>query len=83
MPIMPRKTKAAPVPPTIPQALFDQFVNGPMSAEAVNADSMAFKKALIGRALGSELTHQLGYASGAARPSEGKNQRNGASGRRS
>ncbi len=29
---------------------------------------MAFKKALIERALGAELGHHLGYAPGAARP---------------
>jgi putative transposase len=65
--------------PRIPPELIDQFVNGPMSAEAVNAASMAFKKALIERALGAELTHHLGYAAGADKPSEGKNHRNGAS----
>jgi putative transposase len=67
--------------PRIPQELIDQFVNGPMSAEAVNAASMAFKKALIERALGAELTHHLGYAPGADKPTEGKNHRNGASGK--
>jgi len=65
MPSKTRKSKAAPVLPTIPKELIDQFVNGPMSAEAVNAASMAFKKALIERALGAELSHHLGYASGA------------------
>jgi putative transposase len=35
-----------------------------MTAEAVNAASMAFKKALIERALGAELSHHLGYAPG-------------------
>ena len=65
--------------PRIPQELIDQFVNGPMSAEAVNAASMAFKKALIERALGAELTHHLGYAAGADKPIDGKNHRNGAS----
>jgi transposase-like protein len=52
-----------------------------MSAEAVNAASMAFKKALIERALGAELTHHLGYGAGADKPSEGKNHRNGTSGK--
>ena len=50
-----------------------------MSAEAVMAASQAFKKALIERALGAELTHHLGYAPGAARPEQAGNQRNGAS----
>ncbi|HEU4662462.1 MAG TPA: IS256 family transposase, partial [Dokdonella sp.] len=45
--------------PKIPAELIDQFVKGPMSAEAVNAASMAFKKALIERALGAELSHHL------------------------
>jgi transposase-like protein len=80
---MPSKTKkgAAAELPTIPKELVDQFVTGPMSAEAVNAASMAFKKALIERALGAELSHHLGYAPGQAKPEEGENHRNGASGK--
>jgi transposase-like protein len=81
MPSKTRKPKAAPVLPTIPKELIDQFVNGPMSAEAVNAASMAFKKALIERALGAELTHHLGYATGTDKPIDAKNHRNGASGK--
>lgn len=65
--------------PSIPQELIDQFVTGPMSAEAVNAASMAFKKALIERAMGAELGHHLGYAAGAPKPESGANQRNGKS----
>lgn len=79
MPSKTRKPKAAQVLPTIPKELIDQFVNGPMSAEAVNAASMAFKKALIERVLGAELTHHLGYAAGADKPLDAKNHRNGAS----
>jgi transposase-like protein len=52
-----------------------------MSAEAVNAASMAFKKALIERALGAELTHHLGYAPGADKPMDVSNHRNGATGK--
>lgn len=54
---MPRKKKGAAeavkgqVLPAIPKELIEQFVSGPMSAEAVNAASIAFKKALIERAL--------------------------------
>jgi hypothetical protein len=33
--------------PSIPKELIDLFVTGPMSAEAVNAASLAFKKALM------------------------------------
>ena len=54
--------------PKIPKEVIDQFVSGPMSAEAVNATSMAFKKALIERALGGELSHHLGYPPGADKP---------------
>jgi len=79
MPSKTRKPVAAPVLPTIPKELIDQFVNGPMSAEAVNAASMAFKKALIERALGAELTHHLDHAAGADKPGGAKNHRNGAS----
>ena len=52
-----------------------------MSAEAVNAASMAFKKALIERALGAELTHHLGYPQGADRPTDASNHRNGVTGK--
>ncbi len=57
--------------PKIPDELIDQFVTGPMTGEAVNAASMAFKKALIERAMGAELGHHLGYAAGAAKPEAG------------
>jgi putative transposase len=59
--------------PTIPKELIEQFVKGPMTAEAVNSASMAFKKALIERALGAELGHHLGQAEGPG------NHRNGVS----
>ena len=65
--------------PSIPAGLVDQFVKGPMTAEAVQDLSMAFKKALIERALGAELGHHLGYPSGGDRPEEATNQRNGKS----
>ena len=81
MPSKTRKAAAAQALPTIPKELIDQFVNGPMSAEAVNAASMAFKKALIERALGAELTHHLGYAPGADKPMDVSNHRNGATGK--
>ncbi len=77
---MPRKPKATPAElPTIPAELLEQFGNGPMTADAINAATLALKKALIERALGGEMNHHLGYASGAAKPSEVSNQRNGKS----
>ena len=65
--------------PAVPKELIDRFLaeGGTMSAEAVQAASMAFKKALIERAMQGELSHHLGYPSGAARPAETGNQRNG------
>ena len=66
--------------PSIPKELIDQFVTGPMTGDAVNAATVAFKKALIERALGAELSHHLGYPSGASKPEAGAaNQRNGRS----
>ncbi|MGB6101118.1 MAG: hypothetical protein WBG44_09615, partial [Comamonas sp.] len=48
-----------------PKELIDQFVSGPMTSDAVNAATVAFKKALIERALGAEMSHHLGYPNGA------------------
>jgi putative transposase len=42
---------------------------------------MVFKKALIERALGADLSHHLGYRHGATRPEDTVNHCNGASGR--
>ena len=61
--------------PKIPKELLDQFVTGPMTGEAVNAATVAFKKALIERALGAELGHHLGQ------PALDANHRNGSSGK--
>ena len=65
--------------PSIPKELIDQFVTGPMGAEAVQDLSIAFKKALVERALGAELSHHLGYRTGESRPEESTNHRNGSS----
>ena len=82
---MPSKTKRALVAkaalPSIPKELLDQFVTGPMTAEAVNAASVAFKKALIERAMEGELSHHLGYAPGTVKPEDASNHRNGKSGK--
>jgi putative transposase len=67
--------------PKIPKEVLDQVMAGgaPMTAEQINATTMALKKALIERALGGELSHHLGYKPGADRPEGVANQRNGAS----
>jgi len=77
------KTKKATIAnttlPSIPKELVDHFVTGPMTANAVDQATAAFKKALIERALGAELSHHLGYPPGAERPADSSNQRNGGS----
>jgi putative transposase len=75
---MARKPKAPPADlPVIPAELLEQFSNGPMTAEAINAATLALKKALIEQALGGEMSHHLGYAPGAVKPATVTNQRNG------
>ncbi len=81
MPSKSGKKKTAVTLPSIPKEMIDQMVSGPMTAEAVNAASMAFKKALIERALGAELSHHLGYPPGTDKPAGSGNHRNGASGK--
>jgi transposase-like protein len=75
---MPRKpkTKSAELP-VIPQELLKSLGDGPMTAEVINDLSLAFKKALIERALSGEMNYHLGYPSGAAKPASVTNQRNG------
>ena len=77
---MPSKTKTAATAgtalPSIPRELIDHFVTGPMSAETIQDISFAFRKALIERALGGELTHHLGYPPGADKPDDASNHRN-------
>jgi putative transposase len=82
---MPRKPKSftseAPLAP-ISSDILDQFVRqGPMAPEELEAMVRRFKKALIERALGGELTHHLGYAVGGAKPEATTNHRNGSSGK--
>ena len=79
---MPRSTarrEAAEVAPNIeiPPALLDVLVRGPMSAAAVQAVSLAFKKAVIERAMGAELRHHLGYRAGETPSVAQTNHRNG------
>ena len=63
--------------PSIPKALVDLFLSGPMTGEAINAAGIAFKTALIEASLNAELDHHLGYAAGAAKPERVTNHRNG------
>ena len=82
---MPRKTRpkasAVPLAP-VPSEILDQFVHqGPLTPEELDTAVRRFKKAIIERALGAELTHHLGYAPGAGKPDETTNHRNGSSGK--
>jgi putative transposase len=63
--------------PSIPKALVDLFLTGPMTGEAINDAGIAFKKALIEASLNAELSHHLGYAPGSNKPDEASNHRNG------
>jgi putative transposase len=65
--------------PSIPDELMDHFVTGPMTGDAVNEMTFAFKKALIERAMRAELSHHLGYPPDADKPETATNHRNGAS----
>ena len=81
---MSRKTNiatGAAMLPQIPSALLDQLVTKPMTPGAIEDVMRGFKKALIERALGAEMSHHLGYSPGAAKPSEVTNHRNGHSGK--
>src|SRR5881394_107841 len=78
---MRRKRKSlmpdAPLAP-VPSEILDQFVRqGPISHEELEAAVRRFKKAIIERALGGELTHHLGYPAGGVKPEETSNHRNG------
>ena len=62
---------------SIPPELLDRLVQGPMTPEEVQAICLDFKRALIERAMGAELSHHLGYRPGEARPEGQDNHRNG------
>src|SRR5688572_5927358 len=73
---MPRKRKAKAT--NIPEAVLDHFA-GParvMTPTEVEDAVRRYKKALLERALGAELTHHLGYPPGAKRD-DARNHRNG------
>ncbi|HUP40252.1 MAG TPA: IS256 family transposase [Vicinamibacterales bacterium] len=66
----------------VPSEILDQFVRqGPISHEELDAAVRRFKKAIIERALGGELTHHLGYPPGGAKPDDVTNHRNGTGGK--
>jgi hypothetical protein len=69
---MPRKRKSetpsADILAPVPVEVLDQFVReGPLAAAEVEAPTRRFKKAIIERALGAELSHHLGDTPGEAK----------------
>src|SRR4029077_7534452 len=64
----------------IPAEILDQIIReGPLTAADVDTATRRFKKALIERALGAELSDHLGYAPGTPKPDVTTNPRNGTS----
>lgn len=78
---MSRKKSLPSSGPVIPPELLDSLVTGPVTAEGFAELVLSFKKALMERALGGELTHHLGYGRGEPKPEEVPNHRNGTSGK--
>jgi transposase-like protein len=71
------QTPDTPLAP-VPSEILDQFVGqGAISHEELDAAVRRFKKAIIERALGGELTHHLGYPPGGSKPEDTTNHRNG------
>jgi putative transposase len=80
---MPGKHRRRPKGPAlepVPSEILDHFVgHGPITPEELETTVRRFKKAVIERALGGELTHHLGYPAGGAKPDDTTNHRNGTS----
>ena len=72
-----------PKPTDVPEELLDHFAGParPMSQADVDAIMRRFKKAMVERMLGGELTHHLGYAPGGTKPAATSNHRNGTTGK--
>jgi putative transposase len=80
MPGKHRKRLKGPALEPVPSEILDHFVGqGPITPEELEATVRRFKKAVIERALGGELTHHLGYPAGGVKPDDTTNHRNGTS----
>jgi putative transposase len=75
-----RKSKRAAAvditPVSVKPEILDQLIPDPMSAGDFESMFRGLKKALLVRALGAELTHDLGYKPGEDQPDGQDNQRN-------
>ena len=78
---MPRTRTSKPT--DVLETILDQFAGParPMSHGEVEAITTQFKKAMVERMLGGELTHHVGYPPGGEKPPGISNQRNGTSGK--
>jgi len=82
---MPRKTKTTAAAdkaaqPQFSAELLEQLIPGPVTPAELEGIFQQFKKSVLERALGAELSHHLGYAPGQAKPEGGAaNHRNGKS----
>ena len=79
---MPRKTKAASeahkTPTQFSAEALEQLIPGPVTPAELESVFPQFKKAVLERALGAEMSHHLGYAPGQAKPEGASaNHRNG------
>lgn len=80
MPGKHRKRPKGPALEPVPSEILDHFVGqGPITPEELETTVRRFKKAVIERALGGELTHHLGYPPGGTKPVDTTNHRNGTS----
>jgi hypothetical protein len=77
-----REKPSAEVLAPIAAEILGQIVrDGPLTAAEIENSTRRFKKALIERALGAELTHHLGFPSGASKPELATDHRNGTRGK--
>ena len=77
---MPRRRKVSddPTQKPVPEEVLNAFApDGVLTPQEVEAAMRRFKKALLERALGAELTHHLGYPPGTAKRGAATNHRNG------
>jgi len=70
---MPRKTKTTAAAdkaalPQISAELLEQLIPGPITPMELESIFQQFKKSVMERALGAEMSHHLGYTPGQAKP---------------
>jgi len=81
---MPRQPKTAAASgkaalPQLSQQMLEELIPGPVTIEQFEDIFQNFKKAIIERAMGAEMSHHLGYSAGQAKPEGATNHRNGSS----